>query len=298
MYPDNLLQPVIPPIDLQLSQASYLEIVEKTNQQLSLWYNPYGVMVGVLSLTVGLLAIGATFLVYKLSSDSKKQLQEEKDEHQRQLDEFKRATSSALEVAMEARLQLVQEEGNKQIEALKKNASKLAIGQTGDLERQIHELQEILEKQETTSATVPPGSLISAESLSFLFWYGKDCKRYAIQTDDVFHSWFPSVRFRPLIRSLSDAQVAAIPLAGNITYRAGTRLIKIASDTKIYAVARNGVIHWIPREETIVQIFGSDWQRLLVTVYDVLFVDYTVGYSINSPADFNPTEEERLHELP
>ena len=41
---------------------NYVEILEKTNQQLGLWTNPYGLAVGVLTILVALLALAATLL--------------------------------------------------------------------------------------------------------------------------------------------------------------------------------------------------------------------------------------------
>lgn len=50
---------------------SYSEILGKTNQQLSLWSNPYGIAMGILSLLVGLLAIGVGIALWKNSKDQK-----------------------------------------------------------------------------------------------------------------------------------------------------------------------------------------------------------------------------------
>lgn len=53
------------------STAQYVELLEKTNAQLSLWTNPYGVMVGILTLLVALLAIGSAYIILRQSSDYK-----------------------------------------------------------------------------------------------------------------------------------------------------------------------------------------------------------------------------------
>ncbi|MEX1014745.1 MAG: hypothetical protein WDZ80_06310 [Candidatus Paceibacterota bacterium] len=46
------------------STQTYIDLLEKTNQQLSLWGNPYAIMVMVLTVLVALLAIGVTYLLW------------------------------------------------------------------------------------------------------------------------------------------------------------------------------------------------------------------------------------------
>lgn len=55
------------------SQAmlNYVDILEKTNQQLSLWYNPYGVLVGILGLFMALLAIFFAYILWRQGRDYK-----------------------------------------------------------------------------------------------------------------------------------------------------------------------------------------------------------------------------------
>ncbi len=62
----------------QLLMDQYFSILEKTNQQLSLWSNPYGVMVGVLTFLVAAGAIIFAFILWKLSNDQRDFLVEQK----------------------------------------------------------------------------------------------------------------------------------------------------------------------------------------------------------------------------
>jgi len=63
---------------LPTSTQNYIEILEKTNQQLSLWYNPYGLMIGVLTLLVALLAIYFAYILWRQGKDYKDFLLEQK----------------------------------------------------------------------------------------------------------------------------------------------------------------------------------------------------------------------------
>jgi len=57
---------------------NYIEILEKTNQQLSLWNNPYGIMVGILTVIIALMAIFFAYILYRQGKDYKDFLAEQK----------------------------------------------------------------------------------------------------------------------------------------------------------------------------------------------------------------------------
>jgi septin family protein len=63
----------------QLVQTNlqYQQILEKTNSQLGLWSNPYGLMVGALSFLVAFLAVAATVFTLWQNNKNKKMVREE-----------------------------------------------------------------------------------------------------------------------------------------------------------------------------------------------------------------------------
>lgn len=52
-------------------ENQYIQILEKTNQQLSLWSNPYGIMVSVLTALFAVLTIISAFIIYRQGRDYK-----------------------------------------------------------------------------------------------------------------------------------------------------------------------------------------------------------------------------------
>ncbi|MFH1356764.1 MAG: PIN domain-containing protein [bacterium] len=152
--------------------------------------------------------------------------------------------------------------------------------------------------EEVQTTTPIPGSILKGETLTCLYWYGSDGYRYTIANEDILRSWFPKSGLQPVINRVTDSDLADIALGGNITYRAGTRLIKIDSDSKIYTVGANGLIHWIQSDEVIAEIFGSRWRELLVVIPDALFTNYSIGDVIESEHDFNPEEVKNIARLP
>jgi len=125
------------------------------------------------------------------------------------------------------------------------------------------------------------GDLIKGATLSTVYYYGSDGQRYSFPNLKTFNTWYTD--FSGLV-TLSDSELAAIPLGGNIVYRPGSRWIKITSDNKTYATAKNGSVRWIESEAVALGLAGSDWNQNIDDVPDVFFVDYTVGDSLTSAA--------------
>lgn len=125
------------------------------------------------------------------------------------------------------------------------------------------------------------GDLIKGTTLSTVYYYGSDGQRYAFPNEKTFFSWYPD--FSRVV-TISDEALANITLAGNIVYRPGSRWVKITSDAKVYAVAKDGSIRWIENEATAMGLAGATWNTFIDDVPDVFFVDYTVGDSMTSPA--------------
>lgn len=127
------------------------------------------------------------------------------------------------------------------------------------------------------------GDLIKGTSLTTVYYQGYDGLRYAFPNETTYFSWYSD--FSDVI-TLSDSSLAAITLGGNIVMRPGTHFIKVTSDAKVYAVGRDGVLHWIESETAAVDLAGSDWADNVVDVPDVFFDDYTVGASLMSASAF------------
>lgn len=146
--------------------------------------------------------------------------------------------------------------------------------------------------------SAPPGSVVKG-SLQHLYWYSAvDGKRYVFPTDGTFRTWFPVGGPQPMIHQISDAELATIPIGGNITYRPGIRLIKIKEDPKIYAVSQGGTLRWLTSAAVAGAIFGPDWYMLVDEIPDAFFVNYVIGHDINSVTDYDPVREQVTSRLP
>ena len=77
-----------------------------------------------------------------------------------------------------------------------------------------------------------------------------------------------------------EEQLAAIPLGGNVTYKPGTRMIKIQTDPKVYAVDRGGVLRWVTSDQIAQSMYGNKWAAQIDDLSDAFFINYRVGEPI------------------
>jgi len=124
-----------------------------------------------------------------------------------------------------------------------------------------------------TTVYCTAGTLIKG-SLPSVYYCGRDGKRYVFVNDKAFFTWYADFKG---VTTLSDTDLAKIPLGGNITYRPGKRMIKVQSDPKVYVVARNGTLRWVSTEAMAVKLFGANWNKMIDDVSDAFFVNYKIG---------------------
>lgn len=118
------------------------------------------------------------------------------------------------------------------------------------------------------------GSLIRSASVSAVYYCGSDGKRYVFPNDKVYASWYAG--FGDVV-TVSDEQLAAATLGGNVTYRPGTRLVKIQTDTKVYAVDRGGVLRHVATPQLAAELYGSGWAKQVHDIPDAFFINYRIG---------------------
>lgn len=145
-----------------------------------------------------------------------------------------------------------------------------------------------------SAAPLEQGQLIKSTTPA-VYYLGQNGKRYVFPTEHIFHSWYADFS---LVKTISDAELASYPIGGNVTYRPGTRLVKITTDPKVYAVSHGGVLRWVKTETIAQTIFGPDWNKMIDDVPDAFFINYQSNgqpieqasdYSINTEQQTSPT---------
>lgn len=137
------------------------------------------------------------------------------------------------------------------------------------------------------AAELNPGDLIQA-SQPAVYYYSGNGKRYVFPNERVYFSWF--INFNK-VKKITDAELAAIPIGGVVTYKPGTRMIKVQSDPRVYAVSRGGLLRWITNEQVARDLYGANWKTIVHDFSDAYFIQYRVGLPINTVNDFSAYNE-------
>lgn len=135
------------------------------------------------------------------------------------------------------------------------------------------------------AAAAPPTDSLVKASGPAVYYFATDGKRYAFPNERTYASWFTDFSG---VTTVTDAELAAMPLGGNVTYRPGIRMIKIQSDPKVYAVDRNGTLRWVTTEALAEDLYGQFWNTAVDDVSDAFFANYRTGTPIASAGDFDP----------
>jgi len=116
---------------------NYAEILEKTNSQLSLWSNPYGILIATLGVLFAIFAIIGVFIIYRQSKEYKDLIKKSLDDHKVALDKLISEKNSQLrnyEISLDKsitdykqKLETVGEEQKQQIKSFISNLEEQKI---------------------------------------------------------------------------------------------------------------------------------------------------------------------------
>jgi hypothetical protein len=72
----------------QIENERYFGVLQRTNEQLSLWWNPYGIMISMLGILFTILAIIVTFIIFRQSASYRAILNESIQSYQNIINKF------------------------------------------------------------------------------------------------------------------------------------------------------------------------------------------------------------------
>lgn len=131
-------------------------------------------------------------------------------------------------------------------------------------------------------AAAQAGDLIKMDGLSSVYYLGADNKRYVFPNEATYFSWYSD--FSGVV-TIPQAELESYPLGKNVTVRPGTKLVKITTNPKVYAVTTNGMLLAIPDEATAKTLYGDMWAKRVVDVADSFFQNYTIStYTVSATA--------------
>lgn len=121
---------------------------------------------------------------------------------------------------------------------------------------------------------------------SAVYYLAKNGKRYVFPNEKIFFTWYADFS---TVKIVSAEQLASYVIGGNATYRPGTKMIKIDTDPKVYAVEKGGKLRWVKTEAVAIALYGSNWNRMIDDLPDSFFFNYTIGTEIVVGGDYAKT---------
>lgn len=137
-----------------------------------------------------------------------------------------------------------------------------------------------------TAASFGTGDLIKG-SLPAVYYYGANGKRYVFPNEKTYKTWYLDFSG---VKTISDAELAAIQIGGNVTYKPGVMMVKITTDPKVYAVAAGGTLRWVKTEAIAQALYGVNWSGKVEDIPDAFFTNYNLGEPIELAVVFSPAE--------
>ncbi|MEK7211596.1 MAG: hypothetical protein AAB731_03110 [Patescibacteria group bacterium] len=128
------------------------------------------------------------------------------------------------------------------------------------------------------------GDLVKA-STPAVYYYGSDSKRYVFPNEKTYKTWYANFSS---VKTVTDAELAAMTIGGNVTYKPGAKMVKVTTDPKVYAVDAGGKLRHVASEAVALALYGATWAKSVEDVPDAFFVNYTTGAAIAAAADFVP----------
>ena len=147
---------------------NYISILEKTNQQLSLWYNPYGIAIAALAILFAVLAVAVTVVIYRQSRDYKEKLEADREFYKNKMAEFLDTQAKIIEERSKTAKEL-SKKIDESLKEYKKKLEKSSKNQKEEIQKVIDklELEKLTLKTDVGPLTVSPNfdysSLITAD---------------------------------------------------------------------------------------------------------------------------------------
>jgi len=117
-----------------------------------------------------------------------------------------------------------------------------------------------------------------------IYYFGADGLRYVFPNSKTYFTWYSNFNG---VKEVSAEQMGSIGIGGNVTYKPGTRMIKIESSPTVYAIDGGGARRAIGSEAVARALYGANWNHMIDDVPDAFFSNYPDGAAITSASDYS-----------
>jgi len=123
------------------------------------------------------------------------------------------------------------------------------------------------------------GTLITCPDFSSVYYVAEDGTRWIFPNEQTYFTWYDD--FDDVVK-ITCEELSTYSIGDVITYQPGTRLVKITSINKVYAVEPGGNLRWIQTETDAEELYGSNWAQRIDDVPDGFWPSYTEGDTLPS----------------
>lgn len=117
-----------------------------------------------------------------------------------------------------------------------------------------------------------------------VYYLGRNSKRYVFPNEKIYKTWYSGYS---TVKIIPAEDLAQYSIGGNATYRPGTKLVKIQTDPRVYAIGRNGALHWLETEAVAEKFYGDNWNTIIHDIQASFFANYAVGVAIDLNSNYN-----------
>jgi plastocyanin len=141
----------------------------------------------------------------------------------------------------------------------------------------------------TADVAISPGDLVKCASLSSVYYFAPDGKRYVFPNEKTYFTWYKDFS---TVKTISDARCSTLPLGrGNITYRPGVKMVKITTDPRTYVVEAGGILAHVTSEQLAQTFYGLNWKNKIDDVPDAFYSNYkNNGLQITDASQYVPND--------
>lgn len=129
---------------------------------------------------------------------------------------------------------------------------------------------------------IPDDGDVATLNDTAVYYYAVNGKRYVFPNEKVYFTWYPDFS---KVKIIPIDQMALVPIAGNVTYKPGSKLVKFQTDPKTYLVTKGGVLRWAKTEDVAKGWFGPNWNQYVDDISESFYVNYAFGTPVESYLD-------------
>jgi len=137
------------------------------------------------------------------------------------------------------------------------------------------------------------GDFIKSDSYATVYYVTVDCGRRVFMNSQTYFTWQDS--FDTLV-DVTDATLAELSLEGVMLPKAGTTMVKIESDPKVYWLTDEGdmfspALMWVTSEDVAKGIAGSSWADYIIDIEPTYFNRFSDGDDVEDADDIDVDDD-------